>query len=972
MISLSNIGNAGSAMHYFSKDNYYTQEQGVAESAWFGRGAQALGLSGKVGTTAFAQVLRGEVAGQSLGKWVKNEKTGTMERDHRPGTDMTFSAPKSVSLLAEVDGRNDVRAAHEAAVIKALTYIERELAGTRQTVDGETAFVRTGNLTVALFRHNTSRDLDPQTHTHAVILNATRRDDGQWRSIDNKALFDNQRVIGAIYMSELAKGLQNLGYELERTDDKGNFEIAGVNREQIEQFSQRRAAMQESLGARGIDIDQATQQQKEDAALMTRARKSDVDHGQLISDWKTQAQAVGIDFTGIEARANARRDQGRFAPQDAMSGREALVFAAAHRFEREAVVSKPELLATAMAHGTGRVGPDAVLKAFAKLEHDGDLIQLPNGNYTSRKMLGSEMWALENTRAHKDSTPALMSVQEVTQRIAADEASRNANTPRAISRHSPKRFAYSEGQKEALTLALTTRDRYMEVQGLAGTGKTTMLKALNTMAQERGYTVRGMAPTGAASQTLSREAGIHSDTVSMFYVKERKLQADIAFAQKHADDFRRRAEMWVVDESSFLSQKQKAVIDSLAVKAGAKVIYLGDKLQLQGVDAGKPFELAQADGITTAFMTEISRQKTPHMKRAVAIMTGHDRLKPGERLNAIELASNGVAFKFMDEAGMVKEIADTGVHSKGRGLVAAVVEDVLRLDNDARARTLVITPFNKDRLDINAGIREGLRTAGDLRGPDQTREVLVRPDSGGKTRATIKEAQYYKPGDVVRSGKTYKTVNLDKGEYTRVAEVHAQRGIVVLQKQDGQRVDWEPRKNNMVEVYKSELRAVAKGDMIRITRNEGDLTNGTVAKIAALHGDIASLAVDRGDRVESHQIDLTRNKHWDHAYASTVHAAQGSTQDNVIFLIRTPEVGNGRQQEAALQQVAKVFADRSFYVGVTRASHDTRIYTNDKTLAASAVGIRQDKTSAVETIKRYDLDKRATGVPNRPPREMQR
>ena len=152
MISMNNVGSAGQALHYFSADNYYTQDEGLEHSEWFGKGAEHLGLSGKIDRQAFFEVLNGKVEGQELGKWVKNEETGEKEREHRPGTDMTFSAPKSVSLMAEVYGKREVREAHEAAVKKALSHIETELARTRQTVDGKTEAVQTGNVTVAMFR----------------------------------------------------------------------------------------------------------------------------------------------------------------------------------------------------------------------------------------------------------------------------------------------------------------------------------------------------------------------------------------------------------------------------------------------------------------------------------------------------------------------------------------------------------------------------------------------------------------------------------------------------------------------------------------------------------------------------------------------------------------------------------------------------------------------------------------------------
>lgn len=929
---MNNVDSAGQALSYFSKDNYYTQDQGLEHSEWFGKGAQHLGLSGQIDRRAFFELLNGHVEGQELGKWVRNEETGEKEREHRPGTDMTFSAPKSVSLLAEVYGNREVREAHEAAVKKALAYVEYELAQTRQTEGGKTEAVKTGNLTVALFRHNTSRDLDPQTHTHAVIMNMTRREDGQWRSLTNDEIYRAQRVVGAIYTSELADRLQALGYDLRRTDEKGNFEIAGITREQIEHFSQRRAGIEAALKARGVDIDEATAQQKEDATLMTRARKVDVDHGVLIADWKQRAQEIGIDFEAIQARAAAQRAQGGVVREDRLTGRQAMEFAAAHLIEREAVVSKNELMAAAIEHGAGRVSPAEVQRAFEKLERDGDLVRLPDGNYTTKKMLGSELWALDQVQAQKGQTAKIMDPAVVAARI--EQAERKQG------------FGYSAGQKEAITKVLTSEDRYVAVQGLAGTGKTTMLRSLREMAQEQGYTVRGMAPTGAASKVLARETGIATDTVSMFQIKERQLQKDIEFAKQYASDFQRKPELWIVDESSFLSQRQKAQLDHMAEKAGAKVVYLGDTLQLQGVEAGKPFELAQKEGIETAYMTEINRQKTADLKQAVDIITGRDGLQDGQRLTQVELANNARAFEFMDRAGMVREVK--GDSAK---VIDAVVQDFLRLDRAERDRTIIITAYNEDRKAINAGVREGLKAQGELSRAEVTHDILV---SKGWTRAMQKEAQYYQPGDVVRFGRDYQQIAAAKGEYMRVVAVDAPAGTVVLQKADGSTIAWQPKKHNKIEVYERDTRELAKGDLIRITRNEGEFKNGEVARVTGVDGSRVTLELRQGKDVSVHQVDLSRNKHWDHAYASTVHASQGATQYRAMFHIRAPETDNERKQARALENMAKVFGDRSFYVGTTRASHELRIYTNDKAVAAQAVAAKQDKTSAAETIRRQE------------------
>jgi len=928
MISMNNVASAGQALHYFAADNYYTQDEGLEQSEWFGKGAAALGLSGQIGRQDFFGLLEGKVAGQELGKLVLNEKTGDKERDHRPGTDVTFSAPKSVSLLAEVAGVREVREAHETAVRKALSYLEQELAYTRQMQGGRLQSVKTGNLAVALFRHNTSRDLDPQTHTHAVIMNATRRADRQWRSLSNDEIFKAQRTLGAIYMGELAGELQSLGYELRRTDEKGNFEVAGISRHHIEHFSQRRAQIEASLQARGIDIDTASAQDKETATLMTRAKKVDVDHDTLIAEWKGRAKTVGIAFDAIMAKAAAARGQGGIMREDRLTGRQAIEFAAAHLIEREAVVSRNDLMSTALEHGVGRVSSTDVRKAFDKLEAEGHLVRLPDGNYTTAKMLGSEQWALAQVWAQKGQTQTILTSATVGEQLMKLEARQS--------------FKFTPGQKEAIHKVLTTADRYVAVEGLAGTGKTTMLEALRELAQNAGYTVRGMAPTGAGSAVLARETGIATDTVSMFQIKERQLQKDIAFAKQFAPDFQRKTELWIVDESSFLGQRQKAQLDHMAEKAGAKIAYLGDTLQLQGVEAGKPFELAQKEGMETAYMTEISRQKTADLKTAVDMITGRDRLEAGERLTAVELKHNARAFAHMDQAGMVHEI-------QGDGLIVAVVRDILALSGAERERTMVITAFNKDRHEINARVRAGLKDLGELSRDEQSREILI---SKGWTRAMAKEAQYYEAGDVVRFGRDYKVMAAANGEYMRVLSADGPSGAVVLQKENGSTIAWKPKKHNKVEVYDADTREIAKGDLIRITRSEGAFKNGQVVRVAGIKGDQVTLDHNQGSTTTNHVVDLARSKHWDYAYASTVHGAQGATQHRVMFHIRAPETNDERKRSNLFVNMAKVFGDRSFYVGTTRASHELKIYTNSKSMASQAICAKQDKSSAIETIRR--------------------
>jgi hypothetical protein len=297
---------------------------------------------------------------------------------------------------------------------------------------------------------------------------------------------------------------------------------------------------------------------------------------------------------------------------------------------------------------------------------------------------------------------------------------------------------------------------------------------------------------------------------------------------------------------------------------------------------------------------------------------------------------------------MVKEFP-----GKGETAVEALVRDIVAMPKVEREQTIVITAYNRDRTAINDGVRAGLQRSGELSSKEQPMQILE--GKSGWTRATIKEAQYYRKGDVVRFGRDYQGLGVSKGEYTTVARTDAARGAVTLSTADGAELDWYPSKNNNVEVYEAKNRRLAEGDLIRITRNGDQFKNGFIGRVAALEGTVATVELRNADGPETTrtQLDLGKNQHWDHAYAQTVHASQGATARRTVFHIEVPEAANKQRQTRALQEMAKVFGSRSFYVGTTRASHELQVYTNDKSLAQEAVAGEQDKTSAVETIEAH-------------------
>ena len=235
MLSLANVS-ASQAENYYESDDYYTQGDPDLQSdtQWQGNGAQKLNLTGSVDKTIFQQLLHGQTPeGKSLhSKAIKAD-------NHRAATDYTFSAPKSVSIAALIQKDKRVIAAHDSAVKTALVILENRYAQTRvRGGPGIRERVQTNNLIAATFRHETSREQDPQLHTHCVVIAATQLANGKWQSLSNDDVLNNQKLLGEIYQNELAYQLRQSGYEIE-PNGSGQFECKGYDEDLLDLFSTR-------------------------------------------------------------------------------------------------------------------------------------------------------------------------------------------------------------------------------------------------------------------------------------------------------------------------------------------------------------------------------------------------------------------------------------------------------------------------------------------------------------------------------------------------------------------------------------------------------------------------------------------------------------------------------------------------------------------------------------------------------------
>ena len=705
MLTISKPLSAGQAQTYHQKEftakeqNYWSQ-RGVIAGEWQGRLVEQFGLAGTVSADDFAKLSDGQhpQTGEQLvrqrasyeyqdadGKTIK-----TME--HRAGWDATFSAPKSVSLTALVGGDERVREAHRESVRVALDQLEHY---TQARIGGNHPPETTGRFIAAKFEHDTARPVDgyvaPQLHTHTVIFNVTERDNGRPRAIQPQSLFASQQFATAIYQSELTYKLRQLGYEL-TTGRSGAPEIKGYTQEYLDASSPRSQQIREYLERTGRSGKEAA----EIAAHSTRDRKEIhspkevmAAHRELAADFGHQADAV--------VRAARERSQHQQKPVNSFDRvRESLTFSRDKNFEREAVVDERALIRDGLRRGMGEITHAQVRANLEARLASGEFQvverpqNVPGRQFTTARTIEAEHEIIRRVREGKNHIePVLPRPQAI---AVADQ-----------------HLHLNRAQKSVVEDVLSSPDRIQGIQGFAGSGKTTTLTVIRSAAEKQGYHVEGFAPTSRAARQLN-ESGIEAGT----------LQAFLARAPN--PDLREQKHLYLVDESSLASTNQMREFFS-RVGANDHVLMVGDIRQHQGVEAGRPFEQLQEAGMRTTTLDDIIRQKDPALK------------------SAVELLATGqvsVALDALQQQGHVREIPNA--EDRIRSIAKSYVK--------SPENTLIVSPDNASRHELNVAVRGELKATGALAPEDHTFRVLVhRQDMTGAERSW---ASHYEMHDVVR------------------------------------------------------------------------------------------------------------------------------------------------------------------------------------------------------------------------------
>ncbi|QRD76221.1 conjugative relaxase (plasmid) [Xanthomonas citri pv. citri] len=944
--------NQYAAAHYFSAaDDYYAKEH---PGEWQGQGAQALGLTGPVEQAQLSRLLDGQLPN---GERIQTTFDPT-DNKKRMGLDLTFSAPKSVSMQALVAGDKDVTAAHDRAVTRALEQVER-LAEARKKVKGKSYRERTANMVIGKFRHEMSRAKDPQLHTHAVVLNMTQRADGAWRALSNEDIFRVQHEVDALYKAELARGLQALGYAIRLVDDQGNFELDHISRDQIEAFSARSRVIEEALANEGKTRATATTLEKQIISLATRPRKDESDRELVKQYWVEKSRELGIDY-GLRSQLDGRtyeagdsfgtrgRERGdagdRIAatslPASLTPAQAVVQYAINHLTEREAVVRETALTATALRRAVGLAGPDEVRAEIKRLAGQGALIEaVPAYRMADRKdgpALSSAGWKsyLQELKGWSDKQ-AQQYVGNAIKQGSLVPAEKRYTTQKALAREKAilaiertgrgaiepimtaaavktalEGTALSAGQRSAVETIVSTKNRFVGIQGDAGTGKTyavnqavALIKQASAVSE--GYRTVALAPYGNQVKALKNE-GLEAHTLASFLrTKDKPIDGKTII---------------VLDESGVVGARQMEQVMRVVEKAGARMVLLGDTKQTEAIEAGKPFAQLQQDGMQTARISEIQRQKDHELKIAV------------------EHAAEGRVTPSLAHIKHVEELKEPTERHR------AIVNDYIQLTEPERRETLIVAGTNEARREINRMVRESL----DLTGKGREFETLTRVDL---TQAQRRFAPSYQPGMVIQPEKDYQKAGLTRGQTYRVKEALPGNALV-LQRQDGTTTTINPRKATQLSVYHLERAELSIGDTVRINRNDPgrDLTNGDRMRVAGVIGGTVKLeSVEQRDGRPARALELPTNRplHLEHAYASTVHSAQGLTNDRALI---------------ALDTKSRTTSMNLYYVAISRARQEARVYTNNRGELPAAIARRFDKTTALAIQRERQLQRRAAGM----------
>ena len=660
---------AGMATTYYNKDNYYTKDLSSLDS-WQGAISKKLDLEGK------------KIEPQIFDNFIKKmtERNGGNDNKKRVGIDLTFSCPKSISLAMAKDDetKKDMLEAEQKAIKEALEEIEKNSGFTfRTTKNKVTTEHEADNLLIGKFNHFVNRNGELDLHTHCVVFNLTEKD-GKEYSLNAKKILKKQTEWGLLFRQKMAKNLQAKGYKLTITDSKkGLFELAGFDRETIEKYSSRRLEILKKMEADGT----AGSREAMKANLQTRKTKKQVDLDKIYDKVRQE----------IFANEKVKILKGRAKKNYYLVEQKKIADKVVDELERETFAFtkdqlKKRIMSAGVLQNIDEKRAEKLINENEKLVNLGNK-ELENGTikqfFTTEKNINIEDNIIAKMNQEKGTIKTALS-EEKSEKLLDEICKNGGYTP-------------NQEQVNAIHHILTNKDRIVGVQGLAGTGKTYSFTLVKKMADRENIEVKGICFTGKASEGLQADSGIESTTIHSFLNKlEKDSGIDSGIKQKTTEGIKQdwdlskvkpagKKQIWVVDEAGLVDNRMMNYLIEASIKADAKLVLTGDYQQLPPVGAGEPMKNLIDNGMATAYMEDIRRQKDIELLNAVK-----ESVK-GDTLNT---------YKILEQKNAYHEIADR------EKLQNEIIKKVTNIKQDELKENLLLVQTNADRKNYNDKIQK--------------------------------------------------------------------------------------------------------------------------------------------------------------------------------------------------------------------------------------------------------------------------
>jgi len=766
----------GYAANHLEHRDYYAQGERVI-GRWEGHGAKLLRLTGEVRSEDFEALRDGR--NPATDEFLRQRRSadriasdGTTQSRARNLYDFTVSAPKSVSIMGMIGGDHRLIDAHQTAVAEALKELE-SLASVRVRKDGANEDRTTGNLILAVYHHDTSRELDPQLHTHAVAANLSYDGtEARWKALQASGIYERSAYLTEVYRNVLAREVRALGYEIEnQRDAKGRdsgFEILGISKDLLTKYSQR--SQQRDKAIQQFIKQNGREPTANEVAVLIRESRAE----KLIEISTPEVRKRQLDrLTPAETREIAElKASSHTQTIDLESAQTSLSYAKDHTFERVSVARDYDLLAESLRHGRGRIGHEE-LKVRLSLEESAGAILRDRNEVATAESLHRERQMVECINQGVGRLPRLGGTGAF---IASD--------------------SLRPDQKHAIQFVLDSRDGAVNICGAAGTGKTATLRELHRALRGAGHNVLAVAPTMSAVEELQK-------------VGFRNAQAIERLLQDVGSQPSMRGKVLIVDEAGMISGRQMSELLDLSKRYSARLVFCGDTKQIQSVEACDALRVLETESqLKRVRLINVERQKRSAYREAIQ-----------------QLRSDPTAgFEKLETMGVVHEVDWT---DRAQFVAAAYA------DSDSKGqKALVVCPTHEEIDRVTEAIRLDLKHARKLREAVQLRRDVslnwtTAQKSNSRNYHTGQFLGFHKNVSGIRKHETVEVAGIDENRILVRTESGALR---TLTKKQAKAFDVLERRAIEVAVGDKLLLTANRRDATLRT------TNGEIVTVSGLDG----------------------------------------------------------------------------------------------------------------------------------------